>query len=331
MTQPGIPAGKVPAPLLARLLSSLPARPASVELGPALGEDACAIDIGEGVLVVAADPITLTGSNVGRFAVTVNANDLAVTGARPQWFLATLLFPPGTTELQVTEVFDGIRDALQATGAILVGGHSEITAAVRTPVVAGTMLGLAERGRCVRTSGAGPGDVLVQIGTAPVEGAAVLAVEAGPRLGTVEPGLLAAAVAAVDDPGISVVDAALLAAELGATAMHDPTEGGIASGLHEMASAANVALHVERDAMRWFAPGLAVCAALGADPWATLASGCALATFPHADARAATAALAAAGFDVSIIGTARTGSGVFDEHGAPIERPERDEVARILG
>ncbi len=58
---------------------------------------------------------------------------------------------------------------------------------------------------------------------------------------------LQAAEAAFDVPGISVVDAALLAVRLGTTAMRDPTEGGPAAGLHEMAAASGIRLRVDRD------------------------------------------------------------------------------------
>src|SRR3954471_9216690 len=85
--------GKLPTALLRDLLATLPRDAPGVRLGPALGEDAGAIDVGDEVLVVAADPITLTGDDVGRYAVLVNANDVAVTGARPRWFLATILLP----------------------------------------------------------------------------------------------------------------------------------------------------------------------------------------------------------------------------------------------
>ena len=62
-------------------------------LTPRLGEDAAAIDVEAGCLVVAADPITLTAEGIGWSAVAVNANDLAVMGVRPRWFLATVLLP----------------------------------------------------------------------------------------------------------------------------------------------------------------------------------------------------------------------------------------------
>src|SRR5262249_21265007 len=157
------------------LLADIGDAPPEVRLGPAVGEDACVIEVPEGALVVTSDPITLTGARVGRYAVVVNANDVAVTGARPRWFLATLLLPVGSTDNDVGELFRDIQEALDALGATLVGGHTEITAAVRQPVVVGQMLGVAARDRVITTGGARPGDVVVQIGAVPVEGAAVLA------------------------------------------------------------------------------------------------------------------------------------------------------------
>jgi hydrogenase maturation factor len=329
MTDGAIAAGKLPAGLLGRLLESLASTP-EVRLGPALGEDGCAIDVERGVLIAAADPITLTSGDVGRYAVILNANDVAVMGAQPRWFLATLLLPIGTIEADVNTVFAGIRAALSLVGAVLVGGHTEVTDAVRTPVVAGTMLGTAPGGRVVTTAGARPGDVVVQIGPVPVEGAAVLATEAHDRLDTLDDETVRAAARALDDPGISVVDAALLAADLGATAMHDPTEGGLASGLHELAYACSSRVVVDRTSVRWFEPGRLVCDALGADPWSTLASGCVLATFPPATADDAVAVLTARASDVAILGHVDTGSGVYDETASAMPWPERDEVARIL-
>jgi len=331
MTTSSISVGKVPADLLARLLGEGGPMPDEVLLGPAVGEDACALDLPGGVLVVATDPITLTGRDVGRHAVLVNANDVAVMGVRPRWFLATILVPPGSTEAGIEELFSGIRRALSEVGATLVGGHSEVTGAVARPIVVGQMLGLAENRRFVSTSGVRPGDVIVQIGAAPVEGAGVLAVEAASRLQALDPAVVAAAAAGVEVPGISVVDAALDAAELGATALHDPTEGGLAAALHELATAGGVRLRVDPARLLWFEPGLAVCRALGADPWATLASGSLLSAFDPAHAAGAAEALATRGHMVAIIGTAQTGHGVYDTADRPIPWPSRDEVSRLLG
>jgi hydrogenase maturation factor len=325
-----IPSGKLPAALLRELLAAGPPLPPEVRLGPRIGEDACAIDVAAGTLVAATDPITLTGSDVGAHAVVINANDVAVMGVRPRWFLAAVLLPEGTREQQVRALFTSMREALARTGTALVGGHTEVTSAVAQPVVVGQMLGLAEDGAVVRSGGAQVGDALVQAGAAPVEGTAVLAAEARQQLDALDLATLARAADALENPGISVVEPALLAAELGASALHDPTEGGLAAGLAELAEASGVQLRVDGERVLWFEPGRSVCRALGADPWATLASGTLLATFPAERAAAACDALEKSGTQARVIGTAEPGSGVVFADGRPLPLPARDEVARLL-
>jgi hydrogenase maturation factor len=316
--------------LLRELLRSDRPLPAEVRLGPELGEDACAIDVPAGTLVAATDPITLTGSGVGSHSVVINANDVAVMGVRPRWFLAAVLLPDGSSEREVRGIFASTRAALEAVGATLVGGHTEVTDAVARPVVVGQMLGLAEDGHVVRTGGAEPGDAIVQAGAAPIEGAAVLAAEAPERLSGVDAELQRRAREALVDPGISVVEAALLATEIGARALHDPTEGGLATGLHELAEASKLKIRLDGAPVLWFEPGLAVCGALAADPWGTLASGTLLAAFPAERADAACGALAARGVPARAIGTALPGHGVEHGDGRPLPRFDRDEVARVL-
>lgn len=319
----------MPPALLADLLAGLRVAP-DVLLGPRIGEDACAIDIPSGVLVAATDPITFTAQDTGRLSVVVNANDIAVMGVRPRWFLAVILLPSGTTESTVWELFGSMRESLDHVGATLVGGHTEVTPAVTQPIVIGQFLGIAEDRKYVTSGGMRPGDVLIQVGYAPIEGAVVLAREAADRLIGLDPTVLDEALRALDRPGISVVEAALLAAELGATAMHDPTEGGLAAGLHELAEASGVGVRVDLSSVLWFGPGRAVCEALAADPMATLASGSLLAAFRPDRAQAALRALAGHGHAASDIGRVSEGSGVRDADDRPLAWPERDEVARLL-
>jgi len=135
---------------------------------------------------------------------------------------------------------------------------------------------------------------------------------------------------ALVDPGISVVEAALLATEIGARALHDPTEGGLATGLHELAEASKLKIRLDGAPVLWFEPGLAVCAALAADPWGTLASGTLLAAFPAEQADAACGSLAARGVPARAIGTALPGHGIEHSDGRPLPRFDRDEVTRVL-
>jgi hydrogenase expression/formation protein HypE len=336
VSQPGshgrtLESGKLPPELLAALISAAPDLPPEVRLGARIGEDASAIDVQEGTLVVAADPITLTASDVARLSVLVNANDVAVCGARPRWFLAVVLVPPATSEGSIRDLFSRLHAALAEVGVALVGGHTEVTPAVTQPIVFGTMLGITERGAIVETAGLAPGDLLLQVRPVPIEGAAVLANEAAAeRLAAVDPQTLALARAALDDPGISVVEPALLATQLGASALHDPTEGGLLMGLHEMAVAGDVGLRLDPDAVLWFEPGLAVCAALGGDPWSTLASGTLLAAFPESVARHAASTFEDAGHAVAVLASVERGRGMVASDGTPMSPRERDEVARIL-
>ena len=119
MKRPDLPAGKLNPTLLGELISPRAPLPAEVLLGPRPGEDACAIAVPKGTLVAATDPITLTGSDVGAHAVVINANDVAVTGVRPRWFLATVLLPSGTSEDAVRELFEAMHRALELAGVVL--------------------------------------------------------------------------------------------------------------------------------------------------------------------------------------------------------------------
>ena len=322
-----LPVGKLAPEFLARLIET--PLPPEVVLGPRIGEDACAIEVGAGTLIAATDPITLTGAGVGAHAVAVNANDVAVTGARPRWFLACVLLPVGSTHGDAEALFAGMLRALDQVGATLVGGHTEVTTAVRQPIVVGQMLGLTT-GRTVPTGGLRPGDAVVQIGPAPVEGAAVLAeVLPAERLAAVSAQALDGARCALDTPGITVVEPALAAARAGASALHDPTEGGLSAGLHEMADASGVALVIEPERIVWFDPGVELCTAAGLDPWGTLASGTLLAGFAEDRLDGALHELAHAGHAVSVIGRAERGRGVTFVCGTPLARFERDELGRL--
>ena len=101
---PALPVGKLPPLLLQRLLSAHASDDPRVIVGPQVGEDAAVLDIGDRYLVATADPITFATAELGWYALHVNANDLAVRGARPLWFLATVLLPARRAELASSTV-----------------------------------------------------------------------------------------------------------------------------------------------------------------------------------------------------------------------------------
>src|SRR5579864_4425005 len=160
------------------MLAPLTPRDPRVLVGARAGEDAAVIDMGERLLVVSSDPITFAADEIGRYAVAVNANDVAVRGATPRWFLVTVLLPSGVRTEALQRLMSDLTAACRDLAIDVVGGHTEVTGGLDRPIIAGTMLGEVARERLVTTGGARVGDVLLLGGTLAVEGTAVLAREA---------------------------------------------------------------------------------------------------------------------------------------------------------
>jgi hydrogenase expression/formation protein HypE len=335
-----LPAGKLPATLLARLLSTLPTSDPALLLGPAVGEDAAVIELAPGqdeLLVAKSDPITFATDEIGAYAVNVCANDLGVTGATPRFYLPTLLFPAGQTDAALAEcIFAQIGAACRQLGIVVAGGHSEITATVNQPVIAGTMLGTVRRGQMVSTQGARPGDLILLVGSVPIEGTSIIAREKRAELLAAgwSPATLDEAAGYLHDPGISVLAPALAAAQRGlVTAMHDPTEGGVATGLQELAVAAQVGLAVDLDAIPVSPLSARLCQTFGLDPLGTIASGALLATSTEAQAAELQSLWSAQGWGSTIIGriTPQAGGVTAYQRGKPVAFPTFavDEITKL--
>ncbi len=333
-----LPVGKLRASFLQALFDRHPVKDERVLMGPRVGEDAAVIDLGERCLVATADPITFASEDAAWYALQVNANDIAVRGARPRWFLATLLLPEGaTTEVSVTTMFEQLTEACEALGVALVGGHTEVTHGLDRPIVAGTMLGEVEKERLVTTGGAQVGDAIVMTKGIPLEGAAIIAREREATLleRGVRPAVIRKARHFLRTPGISVVPEAEIACELARVhAMHDPTEGGLATALWELADAAGVGLRIDADRIVKLPEGVELCRVFGLDPLGTLASGCLVMTLAPADAGIVIHALARESIDCHYIGqVVPRAKGVMLVDGNA-ERPlpvfSQDEITRLF-
>ncbi len=330
-----LPVGKLPSDQLADLMALLPGGP-RVVLGPSVGEDAAVIDMPDRYLVAKTDPITFATDEIGWYAVHVNANDIATTGAVPLWFMATLLLPAAhATVALARSIFEQIAEACRSLNVAVVGGHTEITYGFDRPVVVGCMLGEVAKDRLVRTGGAQPGDALMLTKGAPIEATAILAREKREIL------LQFFSAQAIDrcarllhDPGISVVrDAQVAIAAGGVTSMHDPTEGGLATGLWELSEASGCRMEVDLDPDQpfWLPEGKAMCAALGLDPAAAIASGALLLAVNPEYVERTTHAFEQAGIARFLVGrVAGRGVGVVDVRRGEVARPARDEIARLF-
>jgi len=333
-----LPAGKLPPRLLRKLLESCAAPALSgVVLGPRYGEDAAVIETSGKYLVAKTDPITFTADRMGWYAVNINANDLATMGARPRWFLATFLFPQGrTTEALVEKIFGETLKACRKLGITLAGGHTEITVGLDRPIVVGQMLGEVEPGRLVRKESQRPGDLVILTKGVAIEGTTILAREkAGALRGKITATQLRQAQRLLQQPGISVVRDAQVALEHGEVhAMHDPTEGGVLTGLVEMARAGGVGLRVWKEKIPVLTETRRLARVLKFDPLGLLASGALLIAAEPESAPRIVSALRRRRISARIIGEIRpVKDGIkMVENGRahPIKVPERDEIARLL-
>jgi len=332
-----IGAGKLPGELLADLLSGYHIDDPSVVVGPGVGIDAAAVDVGESLLVVKSDPITFARERAPHYLVNVNANDLACMGATPRWMLVTALLPAGqTTEPTVRSLFDELTRACDARKISLVGGHTEIVEGLDRPILVGNLLGTVDRNRLIHPGGARLGDRLLLTRPIAVEGTALLARELCDQLGDVLPdNVLRRAANFLDTPGISVqIDAELLLGSGAVSALHDPTEGGLATGVRELAMAANAGAVISRSNVPVMAETAMIADALGLDPLGMLASGSLLATVPTSNVEKVKAMCLEHALPFAWIGKIIPAERGFVLREADAERPlpmfNTDEVARAL-
>jgi hydrogenase maturation factor len=329
--------GKLPMEFLQGLLQRYAGQDERLIVGPRVGEDAAVIDMGGRYLVAKSDPITFATDEIGWYVVHVNANDIATMGGVPRWLLVTLLLPEGRSNPEMVErIFSQVSQACREANIVLCGGHTEITFGLDRPIAVGLMLGEVEKDDLVRTAGVQVGDHLILTKGIAIEGTAVLALErAGLLEEQVGSGMVARARRFLREPGISVLrDAEVVRQVARPNAMHDPTEGGVATGLWELAQASSKGLVVDREKIHVFPETHAFCQALDLDPLGLIASGALLVSAAAKVSGAMVAALKEAGIRAGVIGHVvagpprvemKTGSGTI-----PFPAFERDEIARLF-
>jgi hydrogenase maturation factor len=332
-----LPVGKLPHDLLEQLLSKTTIKDPRVVLGPGIGLDCAVLDFGTSLLVIKSDPITFTSNEIGWYAVQINANDIATTGALPRWFLTTLLLPEGDTNQEmVMRINDDLHGACQQMGVSIIGGHTEITSGLDRPILVGTMIGEVDPQNLVTPQGVRPGDRILLTKGIPIEATAILAREFPERLDAyLSPEEIEQAKAFLYNPGIGVLQDAQIAIKAGkVTAMHDPTEGGLCSALWELAQASNTVLIIDPLAVHVPPLSRRVCQAFGLNPLAAIASGALLLTAPEQHVENIRQALGEVDILCMEIGFVEAGTPAVwqqTESGRQsIPLPDRDEIAEIF-
>ena len=322
-----MPLGKPPREILENIiLRNTGKRDPRVILPPKPGEDAAAIDLGNGkLLVVHPDPITGAEKRLGTLAINVAANDIASTGAPPQWFTLTLILPPSRGVDFLETVMREAHQALEKLGASLVGGHTEWSEAVERPVAVATAMGVTSLDRLVPTGGGRPGDALVVSKPLALEATAIAAEDLEKMLKARGVPLWALEEARSYWDMISVVPEALALAERGlVNAMHDPTEGGLLAGVVEMAQASGLGAIVHLDKVPLTRASEAILGALEVDPLRSLSSGSLLAAVPPGKLEEALGVLRSLGLSPAVVGE------LVEDPAGRIELVEERRVVEVV-
>ena len=238
--------GKIPESVLKRsVLRQLHNRRDEVLLGAGVGEDCAALTLeADEVFVMSTDPITGTGKEMGSLAVITTANDLASSGAEPVGVMLMILLPEASEEALLKEIMRDAEATCEKFHMQILGGHTEVSAAVNRPVISVSGVGKVKKDAMIKTGGARPGMDIVVSKWIGIEGTVILAKEREREL------LGRYATTFIDrakdlDAYISVLSEAAVAARSGVSAMHDVTEGGIFGALWEMAEASGVGLEID--------------------------------------------------------------------------------------
>jgi hydrogenase expression/formation protein HypE len=331
-----LPPGKLPNDLLREFLNQFVFDDSSIIINPGVGEDIAAVDVApEEVLVLKSDPITFATDSIGQYAVLINANDIATSGAKPRWLLTTLLFPCGITPWEIRKVIDELKVFCRRWDITLCGGHTEITDAVSRPVVTGMMAGTVARRNLIDKRNMAPGDRVLLTKAVAVEGTAIIAREFGDRLKR-----LGMSDSEIDGcrqflTNISIITEAGIAAGSKATSgMHDVTEGGLATALEELGIAGGYQIKVDLDRIPVFPQTRKICSLLGINPLGLIGSGSLLICCRESVCESLMAAIRMEGIDVTCIGeVAEEGRGIIAEKNKrPASWPkfETDEITRLF-
>jgi len=269
-----LPLGKIPIDILKIVVfENLGAERKEVTVGPTAGIDGAVLDVGNKSLVASMDPITGAIERIGWLAVNVNANDVATFGVEPEFLFSCILLPENADRKIVETICNQMDAAGKDLGIAIVGGHCESTPGLANPIVVGCVMGLTEKGRYVTAGGAKAGDKLILTKSAGIEGTAILASDRESELKkTLSAPVLQNAKNFYGQ--ISVVKDALTAYNTGGVhAMHDPTEGGVAGGIHEMADASCLGVKVFEREILVRSETVRICSYFRIDPLQLISSG----------------------------------------------------------
>jgi len=252
--------------------------------------DAAVVDVAGQGLAISTDtfvvqPLEFPGGNIGSLAVHGTVNDLAMMGARPQWLSAGFVLEEGLSLDVLDRIVRAMAEAARGAGVLLVTGDTKVVERGKADgvFINTTGVGLRGAGFAPGPSLARPGDAVIVSGPLGCHGIAIMAAREGLAFETEIVSDSAALTPLVERLRERVGDAV--------HTLRDPTRGGLASALNEIAAAAGIGVALDERALPIPGPVAAACEMLGFDPLYVANEGVLVAFVAEPQADAAVAAL----------------------------------------
>ncbi len=323
--------GKVPENVLKRsIIKQIKTKRDEILVGAGVGEDCAVIELADDeVFVMSTDPITGTVHDIGTLSVHVTANDIASAGAEVIGVMLSVLLPEDTTEEDLKAMMAQVESVCAELNIQTIGGHTEITRAVRQPIITVTGVGKVKKNAVITTSGAKVGQDVVITKWIGLEGTSIIAKEKESELLTKYPPALIEAAQGFGQY-LSVVPEAATAVKSGVSAMHDVTEGGIYGALWEVAEASGVGLEIDLKKIPVKQETIEICEYFGLNPYALISSGAMLMTTDNG--YDLVRAIEQAGIKATVIGKVTAGNDrvlINEDERRFLEPPKSDELYKI--
>lgn len=323
--------GKISEAALQRsVLKQLKNRREEILFYGAVGEDCAAMRLSEGeISVFSSNPVTGSGKIQGALAVYSAVNNLASSGAEPVGVMITALLPENFKESHLKELAEQIEEVCESLQIQVMGGHTEVTAAVKEPVFSVTAVGKAGEKELLRTKYAKANQDIVISKWIGMEGSVAIAAAKEKELLERFPKAMIDKVKGMLSNCCALPEAAL-AGKSGVSAMHDVSSGGIYGALYELSEAAGVGLEIDLRAIPIKQETVEICEYLGLNPYYLKSGGSMLMVCDHG--QELVRILEKEGIHAAVIGRTTQAKAKAVLNAGEIsylERPKADELRKV--
>ena len=344
--------GKLDSDLLKEIVfGKIKYRSDDVKVRPGIGEDCAVMDFGDYDCVMSTDPISSAVSDIGRLAIHITCNDIASKGVQPLGIMLAVMLPEGTTDKDVEHIMKQAADTAAEVEVEIIGGHTEITPAVKQPVIVSTAIGKTLSGASQTGTDMEPGDFIVMTKSAGLEGCAIASLDHERELRDAKApsGYRIFSDAEISQAQhfldqVSVVKEGVAAGKVGTHGMHDITEGGILGAVWEMCQISGTGCEVWEDKVPIEPVARKICDFFEVDPLRLISSGSMVIIAPKDKKFELLDAIKEAGVEATVIGvikepeagikiakkTLTCGSGELGRISVTIDPPYADEIYKIV-